>query len=63
MLQDLRHGKACEIDAINGVVCDWGRKCNVPTPVNDRIVSVIKKIESGEYKPFESNITYFNDLL
>jgi 2-dehydropantoate 2-reductase len=26
MLQDLKRGKPCEVDAINGVVCDWGRK-------------------------------------
>ena len=63
MLQDIRHGKTCEIDAINGVVCDWGRKCAVETPVNDRIVSVIKRIEAGELKPIESNIVYFKDLL
>ena len=29
MLQDLKKGKPCEIDAINGVVCQWGRKLNV----------------------------------
>ena len=62
MLQDLKHGKPCEIDAINGVVCDWGRKCNVPTPVNDRIVEVIKKIQSGELKAEASNIKLFADL-
>lgn len=26
MLQDLEKGRKCEIDAINGVVCDFGRK-------------------------------------
>lgn len=62
MLQDLKHGKACEIDAINGVVCDWGRKCNVPTPINDRIVEVVKKIQNGELKAEASNIRFFEDL-
>lgn len=62
MLQDLKHGKPCEIDAINGVVCDWGRKCNVPTPVNDRIVEVIKKIQNGELKAEAANIKLFADL-
>jgi len=62
MLQDLKHGKACEIDAINGVVCDWGRKCNVPTPINDRIVEVVKKIQNGELKAEASNIKLFADL-
>jgi len=62
MLQDLKHGKACEIDAINGVVCEWGRKCNVPTPINDRIVEVVKKIQNGELKAEAGNIKFFEDL-
>lgn len=62
MLQDLKQGKACEIDAINGVVCDWGNKCNVPTPINDRIVEVVKKIQNGELKAEASNIKLFTDL-
>ena len=63
MLQDLKKGKACEIDAINGVVCEWGRKTNVPTPINDRIVEIVKKCEKGELKPQASNIMLFDDLL
>lgn len=63
MLQDLKHGKPCEVDAINGVVCEWGRKCGVPTPVNDRIVEVIKKEQNGELKLEKSNIQLFADLL
>lgn len=63
MLQDIKHGKSCEIDAINGVVCQWGRKGNIPTPVNDRIVEVIKKIEAGELKPQMENIELFKDLI
>lgn len=62
MLQDLKHGKPCEIDAINGVVCEWGRKCNVPTPVNDRIVEVVKKIQNGKLKAEAANIKLFEDL-
>lgn len=62
MLQDLKHGKPCEIDAINGVVCDWGLKCNVPTPINDRIVEVVKKIQNGELKAEAANINLFEDL-
>lgn len=62
MLQDLKHDKPCEIDAINGVVCDWGRKCNVPTPINDRIVEVVKKIQNGELKAESANIKLFEDL-
>ena len=63
MLQDLKKGKPCEIDAINGVVCEWGRKTNTPTPINDRIVEIIKKCENGELKPQATNIRMFDDLL
>ena len=63
MLQDIRAGKPCEVDAINGVVCGYGRKLGVPTPINDRIVEVIKKEQSGELKPEAANIRLFDDLL
>ena len=62
MLQDLKKGKPCEIDAINGVVCDWGRKYGVPTPVNDRIVEIVRKEESGKLKPSPENLKLFEDL-
>ncbi len=63
MLQDLKKGKACEIDAINGIICQQGREHGVPTPVNDRIVEVIKKCEAGTLKPEQANIRLFDDLL
>lgn len=63
MLQDIRNGKPCEIDAINGVVCEWGRKCNIPTPINDKIVELIKLQQAGKLRCVPSNIYYFNDLL
>ena len=63
MLQDLRSGKPCEIDAINGVVCDFGRRHGVPTPINDRIVSVVKAIQKGEKQAGPENIELFRDLI
>ena len=63
MLQDLKKGKPCEIDAINGVVCEWGRKCGVPTPINDRIVEIIKKEQAGALPLSTENIALFDDLL
>ena len=62
MLQDLKKGKPCEIDAINGVVCEWGKKLNIPTPVNDRIVEVVKKEQSKQLPLDRSNINLFKDL-
>ena len=63
MLQDIRHGKPCEVDAINGVVCDWGKKCGVPTPINDRIAEVIRKQQDGQLPLSPENIRLFDDLL
>ena len=48
MLQDLEKGKPCEVEYINGEVCRWGKKYGIATPVNDKIVELIKKEESGE---------------
>ena len=63
MLQDIKKGKPCEIDAINGVVCEWGRKCGVQTPFNDLIVEIVKKCESGELTPCAENIKLFDNLM
>jgi len=56
MLQDIRNGKPCEVDAINGVVCEWGRKTGIKTPVNDRIVRLIKDIQNGDRKAGVHNL-------
>ena len=63
MLQDLKHGKACEIEAINGVVCREGRKYGVKTPINDRIVEVVKEIQDGKRKACVENIQLFDAVL
>ena len=63
MLQDIRHGKPCEVDAINGVVCEWGRKVGIPTPINDRIVQVIKREQAGELPCEYRNIHLLKDLI
>lgn len=56
MLQDLKKGKPCEVDAINGVVCDAGRRHGVSTPVNDRISALIREIQEGKRKPGKENL-------
>lgn len=47
MLQSLERGKPTEIDYMNGYISDNGKKFAVPTPVNDKIISIIKDIENG----------------
>ena len=59
MLQDLKKGKPCEIDAINGVVCERGRRHGIPTPVSDRIVEIVHEIQDGKRKPCRENLKDF----
>ena len=56
MLQDLKKNKPCEIDAINGVVCEWGKKKGIPTPINDRITAIVHEIQDGKRKPAPENL-------
>ena len=63
MLQDLKKGKKCEIDSINGIVCEYGKKYNVPTPINDRIVEIVKKAQDGLLQLNKDNVDLFKDLL
>ena len=59
MLQDLEKGKLTEVDAINGAVSDYGRRVGCPTPMNDRVVEIIHRIEKGELTPDFGNLKYF----
>lgn len=59
MLQDLERGKLTEVDAINGAVSEYGRKVGSPTPMNDRVVEIIHRIERGELRPSMENLRYF----
>lgn len=56
MLRDLSLGRKTEIDAINGVVCEYGDMVNVETPVNDGIVTVVKEIEDDILVPHWLNL-------
>ena len=63
MLQDLKRGKKCEINEINGLVCKFGREVGIPTPVNDMCVEVITKIQNGELTYTPDNMKYFEKFL
>mgnify|MGYP001241851638 CR=1 FL=1 len=62
MLRDLARSRLCEIEAINGVVCAYGDKVGVETPINDRIVEIVHKIERKELTSDWKNIELLNDL-
>ncbi len=46
-LQSLERGERTEIDYFNGYISRKGREFGVPTPLNDRLVSMVKEIEAG----------------
>ena len=63
MLNDIAKGKPCEIAAINGVVCNYGDNVNIETPINDKIVEIVKSIESGCNKSTWDNLSLFDELI
>ena len=63
MLQDVEKGIPCEIESINGTVCEFGKKYNVPTPFNDKVVEIVKKFETKELGPSFENVKLFDELL
>jgi 2-dehydropantoate 2-reductase len=62
MLQDIEKGKPCEVGAINGVLSEQARRAGVPTPINDKVIDVITRIEKGELHPEIGNLNLFADL-
>jgi len=46
MLQDVEAGRKTEVEMFAGKVIALGRQYNVPTPVNQRLFDLIKKIEA-----------------
>ena len=47
MLQDIQHGRRCEVDAIPGAVADAALRAGVNAPVMTQIRDMIKAIEAG----------------
>ena len=62
MADDLKRGKPCEIDAINGEVCRTGSEHGVPTPYNDWIVETVHSIERGELQHGPQNLDFLKTM-
>jgi 2-dehydropantoate 2-reductase len=56
-------GRLSEIDLINGFVVEEGRKRGIPTPANETLVEVTRRIYAGELKPDPSNLAVALELL
>ncbi len=63
MEMDLAAGRKCEVDAINGVVSETGRKFGASTPVCDQVVEIIKKIERGEMTMSRENFKLLDIII
>ena len=48
MYADLKAGRKCEVEFINGIIQKLGSKFGVPTPVNDMVIQYIGEIENGQ---------------
>jgi 2-dehydropantoate 2-reductase len=45
MLQDVEARRATEIDYLNGGIVRFGRELDVPTPLNEGILALVKGLE------------------
>lgn len=50
MLQDMEAGRRTEIDSITGSIVREGKRLNVPTPVNNALLLLVKAIEEKRFK-------------
>jgi 2-dehydropantoate 2-reductase len=55
VLQDWMKGRRGEVDEINGLVVAQQRRLGGSAPVNEMLVDIAGRIESGELKPDRSN--------
>jgi len=56
MLQDLKKGLKCEVDALNGYLSVKSSEASVPTPVNDQVTSMIERIQERDLDYQWSNL-------
>ena len=51
LLQDVMKGRRTEVDFLNGYAIKKGKEVGIPTPMNEAIVGLMKKVENGEASP------------
>jgi 2-dehydropantoate 2-reductase len=56
VLQDYLKGRYTETDDLSGLVVKKGREANVPTPANEAITEINRRIRLGALKPDRSNL-------
>lgn len=57
MLYDIEAGRYPEIvTTFNGVLCRWGEKHGIPTPVNQQVVDIVHAMATGKLKIDPANV-------
>ena len=63
ILQDHLKGRRTEIEYTNGLVVRKGKEAGVPTPVNEIVLAINKRIERGDLKPDPENFTLMERMV
>jgi 2-dehydropantoate 2-reductase len=63
LLQDVIKGRRTEIDQLNGYIAHKGKELGLPTPMNDAIVELFGRFESGEAKPSPEHLENLKALI
>ena len=62
VLQDFGKGRRSEVEFLSGVVSRTGREVGIPTPANDAVVEVCRRIDRGELRPNPANLHLLNQI-
>ena len=55
LAQDVIKGRSTEVDFLNGLVVRKGKDVGAPTPINEQVVELTKRVEAGEIEASPSN--------
>lgn len=59
MLREIENNRESDIDKINGMISSYGNLSSTPTPYNDKVIEITKKIESKKLKIEWKNLDLF----
>jgi 2-dehydropantoate 2-reductase len=62
VLQDFLKGRRSEAPFLSGVVSRRGREVGIPTPANDAVVEVSRRIDALQLRPDPANLALLEDL-
>ncbi len=63
LLQDVIKGRRTEVEQLNGYIVEKGRELALPTPMNEAVVSLFSRFESGELESSPANLENLKDFI